>query len=47
MTLDMSETGTESETEMILQVVVVTGMTDIMILGKNTGALIIEGQGER
>jgi hypothetical protein len=39
---DMNETGIEQETEMIPQmVVVVTGMTDIMILGKNTGALMI------
>lgn len=38
---DMNETGIEQETEMILQIAVVTGMTDVMILGKNTGAMMV------
>jgi hypothetical protein len=38
---DMNETGIEQETEMIPQMVAVIGMIDIMILGKNTGAMMV------
>jgi hypothetical protein len=46
-TPDMSETGTEQETEMIPQVVVVTEMIDIITLGKSLGhKMIVEDLGE-
>lgn len=40
-TPDMSETGTERETEMIPQVVVITEMIDIITLGKSLGHMMI------
>jgi hypothetical protein len=37
----LNETGIGQETEMIHQMGVVTGITDIMILGENTGAVMV------